>query len=62
LCDDVAFYEQKTAACYAAQGQFYDVERGWAATLKNVLRSAGLVRDRQSPEWSPQHAAAAKPS
>jgi glycosyltransferase involved in cell wall biosynthesis len=43
LCDDVAFYEQKTAACYAAQAQFYDPEKSWAATLKAVMRSTGLT-------------------
>lgn len=62
LCDDLAFYERKTAACYAAQGQFYDVERSWGTTLKNVLRSAGLVSGNRAETWAPQHATAAKPS
>jgi glycosyltransferase involved in cell wall biosynthesis len=44
LADDVAFYERTTAACHAAQGQFYDPERSWATTLKNVMRQAGLLR------------------
>jgi glycosyltransferase involved in cell wall biosynthesis len=53
LCDDLAFYEQKTAACYAAQGQFYDPAKSWAATLKNVMRSAGLLREADpAVSWS----------
>ncbi len=43
LCDDLEFYRAKTAACHAAQGQFYDPERGWATTLKTVLSAAGIV-------------------
>src|SRR5207237_5233242 len=34
LCDDLPFYQAKTAACYAAQGQFYDPEKSWATTLR----------------------------
>ncbi|HYE18050.1 MAG TPA: glycosyltransferase family 4 protein [Tepidisphaeraceae bacterium] len=45
LCDDRAFYDAKTAACIAAQGQFYDPARGWAATLKAAFRAAGLMPD-----------------
>jgi glycogen synthase len=53
LCDDVVFFEQKTAACHAAQGQFYDPERSWATTLKNVMRQAGLLRGaEQAVSWS----------
>jgi glycosyltransferase involved in cell wall biosynthesis len=64
LCDDIAFYEQQTAACYAAQEQFYDAERGWAATLKHVLRDANLISSDRQPTaaWNPQHAASPKPS
>jgi glycosyltransferase involved in cell wall biosynthesis len=55
LCDDLAFYEQKTAACYAAQTQFYDPEKSWHTTLRTVLRTTGLVPDNTdgSPvDWS----------
>jgi glycosyltransferase involved in cell wall biosynthesis len=41
LCDDEAFFESKVAGCRAAQEEFYDPRRGWAATLTAVLRAAG---------------------
>jgi glycogen(starch) synthase len=47
LCDDPVYYQVKRAACQAAQDQFYDEGRGWAMTLKRVLRAAGLIA---SPE------------
>lgn len=43
LCDDLAFYEAKVAACHAAQGQFYDETRSWAATLLNLLNDNQIV-------------------
>jgi glycosyltransferase involved in cell wall biosynthesis len=63
LCDDVAFYEAKTAACYAAQAQFYDPEKSWATTLKSVLRHANLLSGptAATANWSAEPAAA-KPS
>lgn len=58
LCDDEAFYEQKAAACRAAQAQFYDPARSWATTLKTVMRSAGLIGDSKAGvTWSPEPAA-----
>jgi glycosyltransferase involved in cell wall biosynthesis len=50
LCDDLSFYEAKTAACYAAQGQFYDMGKSWQATLMNVMRESGLIR-QEEPGW-----------
>jgi glycogen(starch) synthase len=61
LCDDQAFYEQKTAACYAAQGQFYDPEKSWRQTLRNVLRSAGVLPETAGVSWSAANTAP-KPS
>jgi glycosyltransferase involved in cell wall biosynthesis len=37
LCDDEAFYRARCRGCVAAQPQFYDVRRGWAAGLSKVL-------------------------
>ncbi|MBL8793596.1 MAG: glycosyltransferase family 4 protein [Planctomycetia bacterium] len=37
LCDDESLYRAKCAGCAAAQPQFYDTARGWAAALKRVL-------------------------
>jgi glycosyltransferase involved in cell wall biosynthesis len=37
LCDDEAFYAARRRGCAAAQAQFYDVRRGWAAALKRAL-------------------------
>jgi glycosyltransferase involved in cell wall biosynthesis len=39
LRDDRDLYQAKHRASVAAQEQFYDENRGWAATLKNVLAS-----------------------
>jgi glycogen(starch) synthase len=61
LCDDLPFYEQKTAACYAAQAQFYDPEKSWQTTLMNVLRTNGLIQTNPAAvSWSSN--AAPKPS
>lgn len=56
LCDDLPFYDAKVAACYAAQGQFYDESRSWAATLKNVMREAGIITASE-PQWVAKPAA-----
>jgi glycosyltransferase involved in cell wall biosynthesis len=37
LCDDEAFYRARAQGCVAAQGQFYDAGRGWAAAVREVL-------------------------
>jgi glycogen(starch) synthase len=37
LRDDRHLYQAKQCACAAAQEQFYDPERGWAAALKGIL-------------------------
>ena len=62
LCDDLPFYQQKTQACHTAQGQFYDLDKSWGATLKTVLRTSGLIQDQpaQSVQWSAN--SAPKPS
>jgi glycosyltransferase involved in cell wall biosynthesis len=38
LCDDEAFYQARCRGCRAAQPPFYDVARGWGATLTHVLQ------------------------
>jgi glycosyltransferase involved in cell wall biosynthesis len=37
LCNDEAFYRERCRGCVAAQPQFYDADRGWAAALSKVL-------------------------
>jgi glycosyltransferase involved in cell wall biosynthesis len=41
LCDDEEFYRARCRGCLAAQPQFYDTSRGWAAALKRVLNGLG---------------------
>jgi glycosyltransferase involved in cell wall biosynthesis len=43
LRDDARLYEAKAAACREAQAQFYDDQRGWAATFLAALRHAGVI-------------------
>jgi len=40
LCDDEALYRSRSRGCVAAQPQFYDEGRGWAAVLKTVVGEA----------------------
>ena len=48
LCDDRDFYEQKRRVSLRLQKQFYDVSRGWGATLKSILMAI-----QESPELEP---------
>jgi glycogen synthase len=41
LRDDAEFYRAKCEGCAAAQAQFYDVEKGWAAGVKRMLQIIG---------------------
>ena len=50
LCDDRAFYAAKASACRAAQAQFYDESRGWAAALKRALADAGVAPHAAAPD------------
>jgi glycosyltransferase involved in cell wall biosynthesis len=43
LRDNPALYEQKVAACKAAQPQFYDPRKSWGTTFLDVLRELGLA-------------------
>jgi glycosyltransferase involved in cell wall biosynthesis len=48
LCDDPEFYQARCRGCAGAQAQFYDVERGWGATLKKALAPPGAAGARAS--------------
>jgi len=47
LYEDRELYEQKSRACLAVQGQFYDPDRSWGAALRRVLTA---VQDGRRPE------------
>ena len=44
LKDDPALYEQKRTASLSLREQFYDVSKGWSATLTRALQLVGLTQ------------------
>lgn len=54
LCDDEAFYRDKCRGCAAAQPQFFDVGRGWGASLGTILASLVARRLPKSESFSAQ--------
>jgi glycogen synthase len=49
LSEDPMLYESKRRGCINAQGQFYDLQRGWGAAVKRMLKTVGLLTIEAEP-------------
>ncbi|MDB5331289.1 MAG: glycosyltransferase [Phycisphaerales bacterium] len=46
LREETDFYRSKREGCSAAQAQFYDAKKGWAAAVKKMLRIIGMLPEK----------------